>query len=92
MRCEAIDLRAHPVSACTDDSECRLRVPDCCECGADTSFERLVAVRADASATLEPLLCDPGTGCTECAPVYPSSVEAYCAPDGHCAVRTLLGP
>ncbi len=86
-QCAAIDLRQHPVTACTRDDECRIRVPDCCECGADTRVERLIAVRAGSA--IDALVCDSLSACRGCAPVYPDAVEAYCAADGHCAVRPV---
>jgi hypothetical protein len=88
-QCTALDLRQHAISACTRDDECRIRVPDCCDCGADVREERLIAIRADAIGEFTSIVCDSGQGCPECVPVYPDTVEAYCAPDGHCAVRRV---
>lgn len=84
--CEEYDLRSMELTACTEDSDCRLRVTDCCECGGDVSPASLIAIRSDAETDYAALVCD-DTDCPGCAPVYPTEVEAYCADDGHCDVR-----
>ena len=84
-RCVAVDLSRLPLAACTTDDECRLRAPECCECGSDVSPEALVAIRADAEADLRSLLCDRTAVCGACAPAYPPSVAAACV-GGRCAV------
>lgn len=84
--CAEYDLRAMDLTACTEDTDCRLRVTGCCECGGDTSAGSLIALRTDAEADYGALVCD-DTACDGCAPVYPTEVEAYCADDGHCDVR-----
>lgn len=83
--CRVTDVRMLDLSTCNADSDCALRVTECCECGGDTS--RLIAIRIDAGADYAELVCDPGQGCDLCAPVYPDTVEAFCAADGHCDVR-----
>jgi hypothetical protein len=91
--CEAIDVRRLPLSACTSDDECRLRVPDCCECGAEVNPETLIALNVDQGGAYTPLVCgpfgdDPGEDpCFPCAAEYPDTLEAYCAADGHCDIR-----
>lgn len=55
---------------CDDDSDCVLRVVDCCPCGADIRMDRLVAIRADKLADFAELVCEPGTACPECEPSY----------------------
>lgn len=87
-RCQEYDVRALPLSACAQDDECRLRVRDCCECGGDTSPFALIAVRVDSTGDYAGLVCD-DLACPECEPTYPDTVEAYCAGDGHCAVRAV---
>ncbi len=89
-RCEAFDVRRLELSACTSDAECRLRVPDCCECGADTSASRLIAIHVDEGGAYVSLVCGPSdAACPPCGAVYPDTVEAYCAADGHCDVRAV---
>ena len=89
--CQGFDVRAMDLSACTTDADCRLRVTECCPCGGDTSPTSLIAVRTDAEADYQALVCD-DIACPECEPVYPTDmVEAFCADDGHCDVRMLVG-
>ena len=68
------------------DTDCRLRANECCECGADVTATNVLSVSDPAA--VEGLLCDPGTGCPECAPVYPDTVAAACEA-GRCVVETL---
>jgi hypothetical protein len=81
--CQAIDIREHAVSECSDDDECRVRVSQCCECGGDTSPGSLVAVGTvlDYGA----LVCDRLGLCTGCAPEYPAEATALCE-SGHCTL------
>lgn len=85
-RCQELDVRQLPLSACTTDADCTLRTRDCCECGGGTGPSSLIAVRTDARGEYGTLVCD-DLACPECEPVYPTDVEAYCETDGHCAVR-----
>ncbi len=87
-RCEAFDVRQLPLSACTTDDACRIRTRDCCECGGAIDPGSLIAVRGDARAEYQLLVCD-DLACPECAPSYPTDLEAYCADDGHCASRCV---
>jgi len=84
--CTAFDLRDVPFTECTTDADCRVRVPDCCECGGDTADHALIAIRADGEAAFAQRVCPSDTFCPECLPAYPDDVSAYCAADGHCAV------
>lgn len=86
-RCTGYDVRQLPLSACTTDADCRVRTRDCCECGGATDRGSLIAVRVGADEYAA-LVCDE-TSCPECLPTYPSNVEAYCAPDGHCDLRDV---
>jgi hypothetical protein len=88
-RCAGFDVRTMPLSACTTDADCRLRVRECCECGGTLDPWALIAIRADAEPAYADLVCDSDTACAGCAPVYPDAAQAYCATDGHCAVRQL---
>ena len=79
-------MRTLELSACSSDADCRLRVTSCCECGGDTNPDALIAIRSDVEADYMALVCD-ATDCDLCAPVYPDSMEAFCADDGHCDTR-----
>jgi hypothetical protein len=81
--CQAVDIREHAVSECSDDDECRVRVSQCCECGGDTSPGSLVAVGTGLG--YDELVCDPLGLCTECAPDYPPEVSALCE-TGRCTL------
>ena len=84
QRCVVIDVRDDDVSRCTRDDECTLESRGCCPaCGADPSG--YLALRADADRAL--LACDPLPPCLPCA--EEARPEAFCAPDGHCAVRAV---
>jgi hypothetical protein len=89
-RCAGIDLGTSTLTECNTDLDCTIRVPDCCECGADTSPWRLIALRQDQESAYASLVCDPLTGCAECEPTYPDDVRAVCGADGHCEVE--VGP
>jgi hypothetical protein len=86
--CKAFDIRRDSVSACKSDDDCRLRVAGCCECGGSTSASDLIAINGSSESRYIDLVCDPEQACPACAPVYPEDVEARCASDGHCEVRT----
>ncbi len=77
-RCEVVDLGMDAMTECTAADECIVRTVDCCECGGATDRGSLIALNQDARADYEALVCDPGTGCAECAPVYPADVSAVC--------------
>jgi hypothetical protein len=83
-RCELVDLAEHPASQCAQADDCKLRTPDCCECGGDTSPGRLIGIAASAEREYARLVCDPDQACPECAPVYPSEVTVECNADGVC--------
>ena len=76
----AMDHRS-AFTACETDSECMLRVAACCECGATIDGSTVVAIRVDQLAAFEALLCPPGTGCPECAPLYPDYLFTHCRAD-----------
>lgn len=86
-RCVGYDVRTLELSRCTDDDECRIRATACCVCGGDTSPFSLIAIRSDAEGDYAALVCPNEAACPECEPVYPDEASAYCADDGHCAVR-----
>jgi hypothetical protein len=88
--CQAIDLRAHPVTACTRDDECFLASPNCCDCG-ELGVDQAIAI-SDAGG-LNALRCDlSGPSCPPCAPTFPDHLVPYCDPEsGHCRI-TIVGP
>jgi hypothetical protein len=83
-KCVVVDLLTHPSTSCGEASHCRVRTDACCECGGPMDPEHLIAVSTVASAAYDPLVCDPGTACAGCAPVYPP-VTLDCV-DGHCQI------
>jgi hypothetical protein len=85
--CQAVDVRQNPVTTCAKDTDCRLRVAAWCECSDSTTVADLIAINATKESAYTSLVCDPGQMCPECQPIYPTSIEAYCAGDGHCDVR-----
>ncbi len=87
-RCALLDLQGSALTRCEQDADCVVRVPDCCECGADTSTERLVALRRSARGDYEQLVCQPRQACPECAAEYPPEAAALCE-DGHCSFRII---
>jgi hypothetical protein len=84
--CVAVDIRALGPTTCTVDADCRLRTTGCCECGGSTEPWALTAIAITGEPAYRDLACDPDQTCPRCAPIYPESVRAICAPDGHCAV------
>ncbi len=83
-RCEAVDLRAHPSTACQRHEDCRVRTPDCCECGGAADAWSVVAV-SDSDA-LTDLVCDEHQGCPKCMPVYPAIRTRCDSKTGHCVI------
>lgn len=90
-RCRGFDLATLPLTECARDTDCRLRVRDCCPCGSDPSFWNLIAIRADAETDYEALVCPTDFGCPECAPPEPTDARAVCTA-GRCQVEVLTGP
>lgn len=86
-KCALVDLQTTSATECTQNSDCRLRTNECCECGGAQDPEHLVAV---SDYSIEQLVCDPGSGCPECAPAPPDYAEAVCDA-GRCSVQWLLG-
>ena len=73
-------------TSCTVDSDCTIRVPDCCECGADTSVSNLIALASSSVSAYTAAICDPAQACDGCVPTYPGEAEAVCV-SGACRVR-----
>ena len=86
-RCTVFDVRAQPLSACSVDSECKLVPSDCCACG-----DAFIAVRSGSETALTDTVCNPDRTCPPCEPKAPVGIEAFCAGDGHCAVRSRRSP
>jgi hypothetical protein len=79
--CTTLDLREEELTRCSDDDDCVVRGEGCCAaCAAQPSSA--IAIRADADDAL--LACDPAPPCNTCRP---AALEAFCASDGHCAVK-----
>lgn len=83
-RCKLVDLRTNAASECMSDDDCVLRSNKCCPC--EGSGWDWVAV--NRCSHIEPIVCDPGSGCTGCAPVAPSGVYALCS-SGRCYVQGI---
>ncbi len=85
--CQGFDISTLPLTECERDTDCMLRVPDCCVCGAGTDEFNLIAVRTDAEADYQALVCPAEFGCAaDCVPAYPSNLEAACVA-GRCTVE-----
>jgi hypothetical protein len=85
-QCAGWDVRAEDaLSACTKDSDCRLRFGlSCCE-GCDGTKWDLVAMRTDAEGALEGRVCSGDQGCPTCSPQYPPDALPRCI-SGHCSI------
>ena len=84
-RCEVIDLFESPITACEATEQCRVRTNDCCECDGGTTEEDLIAINIEQEMHFSLLVCDPNSGCDDCAPQYPDSAQAFCE-EGRCWV------
>lgn len=86
--CAKHDLGQLPITSCSNDDDCAVRYPDCCSCGASDPgpFEVFAYNPAFETETQE-LLCEPGFCALDCVPAVITTAEAYCAEDGHCALR-----
>jgi hypothetical protein len=81
-RCELVDLRASDISSCKTDSDCVPVGRGCCP--ADTSDPAdYVGIHKAADTTI--LQCSPVPPCVP--PREHIAPLAFCAADGHCAVR-----
>jgi len=82
--CTRLDFEAEEWTTCTEDTECALVVPECCNCDALTP-DQIVAVRADRQTDMYGYLCDPRADCPPCVPTYPPEASAACT-GGRCTV------
>lgn len=85
--CEGYDLSTLPLTECAVDSDCRLRTPDCCECGGDVFNP--IAIRSGSEGDYLNLVCAIDAACDACMPTYPADQGAACLA-GRCAVEFLF--
>ena len=86
--CTVVDLLASSLTSCTTNADCALRAAACCECGAPMDVWNLVALAGSGSSEFAAMVCDPGTACDECMPVYPVAPAPACSA-GHCRLNRL---
>jgi hypothetical protein len=77
-----VDLRADPISNCTTENECIAVSRGCCAAYSEAPAE-YVGIHDGADRAL--LACFPIPPCVP--PAAHADPIAYCADDGHCAVR-----
>jgi hypothetical protein len=88
MVCTGLDTRRETFSECEVDTDCRIRAPECCECGGSTGVNQVIAIATDGESAYSMAVCDSGTACPECAPVYDADAVARCV-SGHCEVENV---
>lgn len=81
-RCKIVDLRSDEISRCDSDSDCAPVSRLCCPAYSSDPANYVGVNEASDRALLE---CFPVPPCIP-PDVHPDPV-AFCAPDGHCAVR-----
>ncbi len=82
-QCKAVDLREDEASQCETEADCQVRPAACCECGAGTGADQIVAVNPEKADAFEASLCPEEVACAECAWEAPNEVSVACA-GGHC--------
>ena len=82
-RCELVDMRADDISRCDSDSDCAAVSRGCCPAHSSAPAD-YVGVRSGADRSL--LECTPAQPCVPPDAQQPIPI-AFCAEDGHCAVR-----
>ncbi|MEO6602280.1 MAG: hypothetical protein ABIQ16_20530, partial [Polyangiaceae bacterium] len=82
--CALMDIRESKLSACTRDSDCRLR--DGAECCAGSDGHGIVAIAKGRA--LEQLTCTPGQRCPQETPLISRSLQAKCI-DRQCEVVAI---
>lgn len=89
-QCLGWDVRTSTkYAACTDATECKLRMGlECCE-GCQSGEWGLIAMRSDAESALQQAVCAPNTACDACVPTYPPNATAQCI-GGFCQVVIAL--
>ncbi len=89
QHCRVVDVLADSATACTTDTDCRIRTTSCCECGGELDRAHLVAISDEAR--FSSLVCEGVGACPECAPVYPKDLVARCSAQKHCEAVWLTG-
>ncbi len=81
-QCVARDMRTTAIEACEEDSDCRVRVAECCECGSE-STPPYIAINASQATAYESIVCVPGDCATDppCS-TYPDFPVARCTTPG----------
>jgi len=83
-RCETVDLRVHPLSACSADTDCVVLHRDCCACE-----EGFVSVRDGSEGEYYDRTCGETPICSPCERHdVPDTLAGRCV-DGHCEVATV---
>jgi hypothetical protein len=90
-QCAIVDVRKHDVSRCTTDADCRIEDGTYCD-PCTNRPDRWFGVRKGADLSL--LMRAPSAPIGACLPcVNPEPLPvAFCAADGHCAVRSAEQP
>lgn len=85
--CAVLDVRTSDVSACTTDTDCVIRAPECCEpCGLVDAFDLIALNRSQVSSYLTKV-CGGDVACPDCVSTYPPGISARCdTTSGHCVV------
>jgi hypothetical protein len=91
-KCDAIDVRKLPLSACATDADCVLRHSPCCEPCEDSPHD-LVALNPTQVEAYRKNVCVGDEACPRCASRYPADTFAVCDPaTKHCRVKSPLSP
>jgi hypothetical protein len=77
-QCEMVDLTTNPITECEENTDCRVRTKDCCECGGGITEADLIAINREQEVAYSSLVCDPAVACLACMPQYPSEAQAVC--------------
>lgn len=86
QKCETVDIRAHALSSCVQDTDCVLRYTGCCE-RCDGEFpSQLIALNKSQTKQYETEVCSASEHCTSCSVGYPKGWTAICRQDHHCVV------
>jgi hypothetical protein len=86
-RCEAVDIRADPVSVCATDTDCVLQYNTCCQ-PCEVRSTELIALSTSQIEAFRKYVCVGDEVCSRCATPYPAGATAYCDPaTKHCRVK-----
>jgi hypothetical protein len=87
LRCEAVDIREDPVSACATDDDCVLHYSSCCQ-PCEAPLTDLVALAKTQIESFRKYVCVGDEVCSKCMTYYPAGMTAYCEPaTKHCGVK-----